>query len=225
METSLLIALITTAVTLLGWVVTNSLSRYREDRTRRLEQDIKRYQQQLEKFYEPLFNLLHQAIIYNNVEHEILVEKQDPEGKLRGNLGDATLLKVQEYFDNNYFVKLYDEINEILKRKLHLMLDGKVPDSIIEYMRHAYQDRVQKQLWKELGVSTDYLKGKPFPNKFLKDIEQGLAATQRRLDDALREREVKLTLSRNRDGKLTRTSKMKTTRRELKNFDREEYHG
>jgi hypothetical protein len=224
METSLLLALITTAVTLLGWVVTNSLSRYREDRTRRLEQDIKRYQQQLEEFYGPLFNLLHQTIIYNNVEHEILVDRQDSEKKIRGNLDDATLLKIQEYFDNNYFIKLHDEVSEILKRKLHFVLDGKVPDSIIEYMRHAYQDRAQKQLWKELGISTDYLKGKPFPNEFLKDIEHGLETIQKRLNDALQKREVKLTLSRNRDKKLTRNSKIKITRRELENFIREDYH-
>ena len=207
METTLIIALITAAVTMFGWIVSNSFSRYRDDRTRRLEQNIKRYQQQLEEFYGPLFNLLHQTIIYNNVAHEIVFHKQDFEVKRRSNLDEDTSLKIQKYFDENHFIKLHDEINEILKRKLYLIVDGKVPDSIIEYMRHSYQERVQKQLWNELGVSTNYLQGKPFPDEFLEDIKQGINTVQKRLGNALQEREVKSDLSRSSPRKSSKNKK------------------
>ena len=79
------IALLAVLVTVTGWFVTQYLNRQKEDRTRRLESLLKHYQKQIEEFYGPLFNLVHQIFLVNHTLFAILTAKnKDGTPCLRG---------------------------------------------------------------------------------------------------------------------------------------------
>jgi H+/gluconate symporter-like permease len=72
MNTPLLLGLLTAIVTIVGWFVAYFTTRWREDRTRRLEASIKYRMAQIEQFYDPLFNLVNQIFVANHIQYDLL---------------------------------------------------------------------------------------------------------------------------------------------------------
>lgn len=177
-----MVALITASVTIAGWLVNSFLNRKREDRKRRLEQRISRYQDQLQEFYCPLFNLLHQIIVYNGVELDILAHEKNVDVRV----------KIEDYFDQSHLVDLHGQVNNVLKTKFHLALEsdgGKTAASLIEYMEYSYQERAQKDLWVQKRIDTTYLPAKSWPDGLLDSIREDRKTIMGRLSAALEERQ------------------------------------
>jgi hypothetical protein len=176
------IALLAVLVTVTGWFVTQYLNRQKEDRTRRLESLLKHYQKQIEEFYGPLFNLVHQIFLVNHTLFAILTAKnKDGTPCLTEEQGG----KISNYFLEKHFAKLHEEINEILKAKLYLVEGSELPESFYDYMRHAYQERDQRAIYTDLGIGTSFVLGVPWPEQFYADIKSGFGNAMRKYEDCL----------------------------------------
>lgn len=176
------VAAITAAVTMLGWVVSSVLTKRREKATQQLERTVHYLERQIEEFYGPLFNLVHQVVIANHVLFSILSSRSSD--VVRADAG-----KVREFFQDNYFFPLHQQINEILKSKLYLIEGTQLPEPIYQYLRHAAQERAQALLWRQSGIDTSYVAGLPYPNELYDVIKGGLDEVMQRYsayNDALR---------------------------------------
>jgi hypothetical protein len=140
----------------------SDLSRVAEDRTRKLESVKRHYERQIEEFYGPLFNMVHQVFAANDVQSGILqrISATDSE-------------RVRDYFRATYFFPMHDEIRQILRTKLYLVEGSEIPESFYLYLKHAAQERDQTMLWKQYGLDTSFLKGEPWPDDFYDDIRSG----------------------------------------------------
>jgi hypothetical protein len=138
---------------------------------------LRHLQRQIEEFYGPLSNLVHQILVANQVRAHLTEQ----------NLAAATLGKVDVFLHEQYFRDLHQKISDILSSKLYLMDGVDLPDSFYIYLRHAVQERVQLDLWRNLQVDTSSLKGVPFPDQFFHDIRQGLGQKMKEYDATLRE--------------------------------------
>src|SRR3954469_15753282 len=109
MTKELLLAVVAATVTVFGWFITYFLSKRREDDTRRLERTVRHLERQIEEFYGPLFNLVHQVVIANHVQHKILA------GAGSGKLGRDQADAVRRHFRERFFFPVHAEIGQILK--------------------------------------------------------------------------------------------------------------
>lgn len=170
----LYLGLLAAAVTALGWFITSYLTKKKEDSVRRLEGTKKHLERQIEEFYGPLFNLVHQIVVCNHVQHEILYSK-DSRGNSIKSASDAD--KVRQFFQDSYFIPLHEEMLRILKTKLFLIEGAEMPESFYKYLRHSIQEQVQGTLWRKHGVDTSHVRGLPYPNELYQDVKSGLDST------------------------------------------------
>lgn len=150
------------------------LSRLSEDRTRKLERLLRHYERQVEEFYGPLWNMVHQLYVCNHTKSQ-LVSRLDAENAA----------KVEHYYQSTYFKPLHDEIREIIKTKLYLVEGTEMPESFYAYLKHALQERDQRELSHEFGLDTSFLPGVPWPRRFHDDIKNGFDNAMRRYEQCL----------------------------------------
>jgi len=170
----LYVGLIAAFVTAIGWIITNYLAKQKEDRVRQLEGTKNHLERQIEEFYGPLFNFVHQIVVCNHVQHEILYTK-DSKGNSIKSAADAD--KVRQLFQDTYFIPLHDEMIRILKTRLYLIEGAEMPESFYKYLRHSIQEQVQGTLWRKHGVDTSHVRGLPYPNEIYQDVKRGLDST------------------------------------------------
>ena len=169
-------------VTAIGWVITNYLAKNKEDRVRQLEATKKHLERQIEEFYGPLFNLVHQIVVCNHVQHEILYSKDSKGNSIKS---DSDADKVRQFFQDYYFIPLHDEMIRILKTRLYLIEGAEMPDSFYKYLRHSIQEQVQGTLWRKHGVDTSHVRGLPYPDEIYKDVKNGLDSTMIRYEQCI----------------------------------------
>ena len=182
MTSDVTVALIGVSATAIGWLVLSHLDRVKEDRRRRLEKQLEYATRQIEEFYGPLFNLANQIFLANQVKEDIL-SATDASGHSK--LNEDQSRSVDDFFQREHFVQLHQEINSILKHKLHLIHDAKIPPSFSVYLLHALQERDQRQLWEQRHIDTSFVKGTPWPPKFYDDLKTGLARAMAEYEEAL----------------------------------------
>jgi hypothetical protein len=182
MDLKLTIALIGVTVTAIGWLVVYYLDRSREDRRRQLEKRLEYATRQIEEFYGPLFNLAHQIFLANHVQEKILSASNES-GKRK--LTEDQAHSVQSFFQQQHFCALHDEINSILKHKLHLVRGTQMPRSFYDYLLHALQERDQRELWEQMKIDTSFVPGFGWPTKFYNDLKEGLSAAMVDYEHAL----------------------------------------
>jgi hypothetical protein len=182
MSDPIVVALIGAAVAVVGWFVSQFLIRAREDRTRRLETLLRQSQKQIEEFYGPLFNLVHQIFVSSHVQYDILTAR-DHSGQPR--LTEEQRHRITDFFLDNYFSKLHQEVNQILKTKLYLIQGSEMPESFFSYLRHVNQERDQRLIAKDLGIDTSFVGGVPWPENFYTDIKRGFEEAMKNYEDCL----------------------------------------
>jgi hypothetical protein len=182
MSDPIITALIGAAVAVVGWFVSQFLIRAREDRTRRLETLLKQSQKQIEEFYGPLFNIVHQIFVSSHVQYDILTAR-DSSG--HDKLTSEQKSRITEFFLDNYFGKLHQEVNQILKTKLYLIEGSEMPERFFMYLRHVNQERDQRLIAKDLGIDTSFIPGLPWPDDFYTDIKRGFERAMRNYEDSL----------------------------------------
>ena len=168
MQPAVIAAIIAALVTAIGWFVAYLLAKRREDDTRRLESTLRHLERQIEEFYGPLFNLVHQIVIANHVQHKIL------SGAGSAQLARDRVETVQRMFRKRFFFPVHAEVNEILKTRLHLVEGTQMPDVFYRYLRHALQEQAQAALWEEHQVDTGFVPGEPYPNELYGAVKSGL---------------------------------------------------
>jgi hypothetical protein len=180
METLLQVAVLGGILTAIGWFVASFL-RDRHDRLmRRQEARMKYLERQIQEFYGPLFNLTQQILVCNQVRF-FLVE--DPGSPVQ--LQEDTKERVRRFFQEQYFSKLHQEVNNVLKTKLHLVEGRDLPQSFYNYIRGSIQGQVQRVLWETLNIDTSSLRGIPWDNQFQRDIKQTLDSLLERYEQTL----------------------------------------
>jgi hypothetical protein len=160
--------------TVTGWFVARN--------TRKLENQLKHYQKQIEEFYGPLFNLVHQIFLVNHTQFEI-TRARDASGAPFLTQEEKT--RITAWFLDKHFAKLHGEINQILREKLYLVDGSAMPESFYDYLRHAYQERDQHVIFQDLGISTEFLVGIPWPEQFYKDIKAGFEKAMQNYEKCL----------------------------------------
>jgi hypothetical protein len=182
LPTAVVTALITACVTILGWFVAQQLTLSRENRNRKLDNLIKHYQRQIEEFYRPLFNDLHQMFVLYDVHHSI-TDAPRPEGKPY--LSEDEAGKVTHFYLQARYAPLHAEVMQIIKAKLYLIDGPDMPQSFYDYLKHAIQERDQWELYNQLGVDTSFLRGVPWPEHFYFEVKSGFERAMRNYEKCI----------------------------------------
>jgi hypothetical protein len=150
-------------VTVIGWFVV----RWREDRIRGIERELKYRERQIEEFYGPLFSLMHQILVADEIQMNFVRTTEEKETTIR------------IYFRKNYFAPLHEEMIQILKAKLYLVEGTEVPPSFKEYLSHACDDRARSEL---AIFPKDDVK---WPTDFKEHLTLGLKTVKQKYDDLI----------------------------------------
>jgi len=165
-DVSFLVAVIAGSITVIGWFVTKALERNQK----RVEFRRAYIQQQIEQFYGPLYSLIWQLFSNSNLQDRIIRTCR---------LGSDEQKRVQQYFFETHFFPIHQRIKEILDSKLYLVDGTEMPLSVYEYLTHAQQEDIQRQLWTSHGISTVAVQGTPFPQPFFTTVEETLKKLMR----------------------------------------------
>ena len=144
------------------------------DRSRRIEKTAHYLERQIEEFYGPLFNLVHQLFVANDVKDRIL------EGAQAAGIGPAQRGEVERFFQQRYFFPVHHQVNDLLKAKLYLVEGMEMPDSFYRYLAHALQEEAQATLWLERQVNTSFVRGRPFPDRLYENLKADFESILRR---------------------------------------------
>ena len=158
------------------------LAKASADRSRKLEALLAHYERQIEEFYGPLFNMVHQVFVANHIQWELL-NARDEDGKHRVTPEHAKY--IEEFYQNTYFLPLHDEIRNIIRSKLYLIEGSEMPESFYLYLKHAAQERDQRTLWQSHKIDTSFLRGEPWPSAFYNDIKSGFETAMRNYEHCL----------------------------------------
>lgn len=144
MNASILVALITAAVTAAGWLVNNVLSQRREERRARTEASLRYVERQLEELYGPLAAILFEG---RQIFHELL----DSLGRPYVFRGDTPLppdeLKTWLFWTETSFLPRNLQIRNLLTSKPHLVDGDAFPDSYVAFFRHESSWRIHHDRW------------------------------------------------------------------------------
>lgn len=151
------------------------------DQARRVTKSSEYVARQIEEFYGPIFNLVHQIVVVNHVQHAILSRKPET-----GPLPVSQQSEVIKFFQEKYFFLIHRELNEILKTKLYLIEGTELPRSYYAYLRHAIQEQAQTELWSERQIDTSYVQGVPYPNELYDAVKQDLDILMQRYESLTR---------------------------------------
>lgn len=168
-------AITTAAIAALGWCAIYILTGWREDRTKRLQLELEHASSQAKEFYAPLVALTDQlnslAVVFDEVS----------EGK-----SGEERHKLEGLFFARFFLPIHEQINEILKTKVHLLEGAAVPVSFTQYFEHY---ATQKAYWNLQGdgLEVSNIKVPDYPPAFYWDVRQGYEAVLQRYENTLEE--------------------------------------
>jgi hypothetical protein len=158
-----------------GWIAAYILNSRRDDRTKRIELTIEQTSTQLREFYAPLVALTEQLGANVVVKETTVVGKKIDEER-----------EISESFYHDYFLPIHEEINQILKSKVHLIEGYSIPDSFNLYFKHFSTEKVYWDLIeKKKNVSN--IKVPPYPDAFYYDVRRGHNAVFQRYEASVRE--------------------------------------
>jgi len=164
-------------VAIAGWFV----AKWRDDKTRRVELDLKYMGRQIEEFYGPLFNLVNQIFAAESIQRRLL---EDDEERPRA-IEPQAKQQIEDFFWQEAFLPLHQQIIDVMKTKLHLIDSAEIPASFEKYLDHSWQQKAQVALWQQHNINTAYLQGTEWPEHFYTDIELGLKRVLRRYESSL----------------------------------------
>jgi pimeloyl-ACP methyl ester carboxylesterase len=195
---TLLVGILTAAVTVGGWIVLHYFTVRREaearqdarqkelearlasdarvDRLKRLEILLKQTESQIAEFYGPIMGLIQQVWATWEVKH-LMEMKLDP----------SIYQKVDHYVGERYFLVLHEKIRSILREKMHLLEGVSMPDSFYNYIKHSVMENIQINLWDEKQIDTSSVEGIGWPDQFPDDVKKGLRIAMQRQEDILAE--------------------------------------
>lgn len=177
-ESQILLAIITGFISITGGFLINFYIRKKEDKTKRLQIKLEYINKQIEELYGPLYSYIQQIYNYWEVHQQLL----QPQG-----LNSDDKQRIVIYFREKYFYPLHIQIRDLLKEKMNLIEEIELPNSFWTYLQHSTLETTQITIWNELNISTQHVKGIPWPNEFAEDVKQTLDLLMFRYNTLLKE--------------------------------------
>jgi hypothetical protein len=158
-------------ITILGSAINFYFARRKDIETQQRESRIRYLQQQIEELYGPLWGLLEQSeTIYEIASMKMT---RGPDGFFRKDL-TSDESKIYRFFNENYFLPINLQIVDIIRKKVHLLNEGVMPESFKDVIQnHAVRESLF-QLWKTTGIDSSDIRGKPYPKTLKADIKTTL---------------------------------------------------
>jgi hypothetical protein len=154
------------------------LTRWREDRTKRIQLSIEHAEKQLSEFYSPLLALVEQLDRIAVASDAIYKAHKKKNGSLDKSNIDRIMWEI--------YSPVHEEILTILKTKIHLIEGFFIPKSVTEYFRHYASQKIYWQLVaKESAIKN--IKTVGYPEAFYWDIRNGLSIVSQRYESSLQE--------------------------------------
>ncbi|MGK7895548.1 MAG: hypothetical protein AB4372_18525 [Xenococcus sp. (in: cyanobacteria)] len=169
MEPSLIVAIIASSVTAIGWLVNHVLTDRRDQEKRQTEALLKYVERQLEELYGPLAFLLYEGRrtfqdLLDTLGRNYVFSNNQP-------LSEKDL-KIWLFWAENSFLPNNEQIKEILVSKTHLIEGSCFPESYIAFLDHHNSWFIQHQRWKEEGVEYSWHSKINWPVEFERDCIQ-----------------------------------------------------
>jgi hypothetical protein len=179
MPVPLIAALIAALVTIAGWAVSNFLTGKREDQSRKSQAALRHLERQIEELYGPLEGLL----TYAGVVYQL----EQTRKKLRpANEADKDELAIQ-YFIENHYIPINQQIITLLRTKAYLMVGDRTPESFVGFMQHAASLEGFHNLWRKTGLKSFFMPPpeKNWPDIFHKEVSETLSNLRTKHDELI----------------------------------------
>jgi hypothetical protein len=158
-----------------GWIGAYFLTGVRDDRTKRLQLTIDHASTQIREFYAPLVALTDQL--------DTMVDVSDAAGKGKS---PEEMRHLSSFMFNNFFSPLHEEINSILKTKIHLQESADIPPSYTDFFRHYASEKAYWGL-ADAGNDVSQMTVTPYPPEFYRDVSEGYKVVIKRYEDSIQE--------------------------------------
>jgi hypothetical protein len=168
-------AILTTTGAVVGWAAAYVLTGWREDRTKRLQIELDHASAQMKEFYAPLVALTAQLDTTASIKGSVAAG-MTPEGEY----------ELSELLYSTFFSPLHEEINGILKTKVHLLEGRTTPQSFNEYFEHFTTEKAYWTL-KTAGKNVSNMRVPIYPAGFYQDVRKDYANVAARYEDTLQE--------------------------------------
>jgi hypothetical protein len=181
METPIIAALIAALVTIIGWIVANLFTKKREDQARKSQAALRHLEHQIEELYGPLEGLLAYS--------DIVFQLEQTRKKLRPpEQADKDGMVIQ-YFIENHYIPINQQIITLLRTKAYLMVGDKIPESFVQFMAHAANLECFHNLWRNTKLHSFFM---PVPernwaNLFRSEVSQTLQDLRYRHAELIRD--------------------------------------
>ena len=183
MEISILVAIISATVTVVGWLISHILTVRRERETQQLTALWKFTERQLEELYGPLSFLIWDGRRAFADLLEIFGRNYVfPES---GTLTEDEL-KTWLFWLDNYFFPKNAKIKELMESKTHLIEGEEIPPSHIAFLEHHNSWYLNHLRWKKDGVEYSWHSKINAPKAFEEDILDTFKRLKARHTKALR---------------------------------------
>ncbi len=159
-------------VTMIGWFVNYSFGRRTDIETRQREARLLYLKEQIEELYAPLWGLAEQSRIVHEVAARRLPVQSD--GRIDRSKFTKQDNEIYMFFNERYFLPINFQISELIRKKVYLLQDGKLPESFKGYLEHQVLGESLYQLWKEKSISSKQVEGKGYPPDFNDDLRATL---------------------------------------------------
>jgi hypothetical protein len=168
-------ALLTAVGAVIGWAAAYILTGWREDRTKRLQIELDHASAQMKEFYAPLVALTAQLDMTASIKGSV-VTGMTPKDEY----------ELAELMYSSFFLPLHEEINGILKTKVHLLEGRTTPQSFDGYFEHF---TTEKAYWflKKAGKDVSNMSVRGYPPDFYHDVRKDYARVAARYEDTLQE--------------------------------------
>jgi hypothetical protein len=182
---TLVVGLVSSAVTVGGWIVLHHFTIKREaaarrasdarsDSLKRLEISLKQTESQIAEFYGPIYGLILQIGAIFEVKE-----------RMKGVLAPHTYQRVEHYISQRYFSVLHEQMRLLMREKTHLIEGVDMPPSFYHYVKHSVMENIQVNLWDEKQIDTSTARGIGWPMDLPNDVKAGLKAAMERYETLL----------------------------------------
>jgi hypothetical protein len=170
----------------IGGFLGHLLTQIRERRKARFEAAVRHLERQLEELYGPLYGLVRESQAIYEVACEILPTSGDSVKRIDvGKFQGGDIIKWR-FLIEQYWFPLNREIIKLLRTRVHLLEDGKMPDSFEAFLKHAAGFEALHRLWQEKGEETHKeVKGIGWPPGFSADVSASLTRLIDRYESCL----------------------------------------
>jgi hypothetical protein len=163
-------ALVGGFVTVLGWFANYYFSRKKDVESHQRDVRIRYLQQQIEELYAPLWALIEQSeTIYRIACMKLPVQEAD--GRMDREKFTPKDNEIYMFFNETYFLPINLQIADLIRKKVHLLHEGILPESFNDFVHHQVMGESLYRLWKTRNVDSSGVRGKGYPATFKSDVK------------------------------------------------------